>query len=540
MLSAKTETAEYDFVIVGAGSAGCVLAARLTEDLATSVLLLEAGVAKEPLATRIPAAFSKLFKTRHDWAYQSEPEPALLGRRLYIPRGKMLGGSSAMNAMIYIRGNPLDYDRWAAEGAEGWSYAEVLPFFQRSEDQARGALAGHGVGGPLRVEDARYRNPLSLAFVEACRQVGIPFNDDFNSGRQEGAGYYQLTQKAGRRWSAANAYLFPAIGRSNLTALRGAHAMRILFETDRTSGVEYVKDNRRFTARARREVILAAGAIGSPQLLLLSGVGSPESLSSLGIRVVVDLDGVGKNLQDHPASGVAFACTQPISLRNAETPLAYLEYAARRTGPLCSNIAEAGAFVRSYAEAQAPDIQFHFAPAYYVDHGFVRPPGHGFSIGPTLIAPLSRGRLTLRSAQPLAPPLICGNHLTEKADMKALLAGVKLAREIGAAAAFDRYRGAEYLPGAAATTDEELETHIRTTVELLYHPCGTCKMGTNAEAVVDPELRVRGVTGLRVADASVMPTIVRGNTNAPTIMIAERLASLLRGERGAGSVRAAS
>ncbi len=537
---ARSENTEYDFVIVGAGSAGCVLAARLTEDRTTRVLLLEAGVGKEPLAARIPAAFSKLFKTRHDWAYQSEPKPALLGRRLYIPRGKLLGGSSAMNAMIYIRGNPLDYDRWAAAGADGWSYADVLPFFERSEDQGRGALPGHGVGGPMRVEDGRYRNPLSAAFVEACGQVGIPYNEDFNSGRQDGAGYYQVTQKAGRRWSAANAYLFPAIGRPNLTVVRGAHVTRIVFDQQKAIGVEYLKDNRRLLARARRESILAAGAIGSPQLLLLSGVGPADALSSFGIRAVVELDGVGKNLQDHPAIGIALECTKPISLRIAEAPMAYLEYAARRTGPLCSNIAEAGAFVRSYSTAEAPDIQFHFAPAYYVDHGFVRPPGHGFTIGPTLVAPSSRGRLTLRSAQPFAPPLICGNHLSEARDMKALLAGIKLAREIAAAAAFGPYRGAEYLPGASAKSDQDLENHIRSMVELLYHPCGTCKMGKDDEAVVDPELRVRGVSGLRVADASVMPTITRGNTNAPTIMIAERLAAWLRDERGARSVRAAS
>jgi choline dehydrogenase len=261
-------------------------------------------------------------------------------------------------------------------------------------------------------------------------------------------------------------------------------------------------------------------------------VGPPDALSAFGIRVVAPLEGVGKNLQDHPVIGIAVECTKPISLRKAEAPMAYLEYAARRTGPLCSNIAEAGAFVRSYSSAEAPDIQFHFAPAYYVEHGFVRPPGHGFSIGPTLIAPASRGRLTLRSAQPLAPPLICGNHLSEASDMKALVAGLKLAREIAAAPAFVSYRGAEYMPGAATKTDQDLENHTRSMVELLYHPCGTCKMGKDDQSVVDPELRVRGVSGLRVADASVMPTIPRGNINAPTIMIAERLSAWLRDERG--------
>jgi choline dehydrogenase len=517
----------FDFVIVGAGSAGCVLASRLTENANTRVLLLEAGTAREPLASRVPAAFSKLFKTRHDWAFVSEPEPALGGRRLYIPRGKLLGGSSAMNAMIYIRGNPLDYDHWASLGAAGWSYADVLPHFKRAEDQVRGPNAAHGAGGPLRVDDLVCHNPLSTAFVAACEQIGVPRNDDFNSGTQEGAGFYQVTQKSGRRWSAANAYLFPALRRPNLVVLRGVHAARIVFDGHRARGIEYIEKGRRKTAEADREVLLAAGAIGSPQLLLLSGIGPTEELSRHGIPVVARLDGVGENLQDHPFAGVAYQCKEPISLLNAEGPGALFQYVFGRRGPLTSNVAEAGAFVRSSSGLEAPDIQFHFAPAFYLEHGFMKPPGHGFSIGPTLVAPSSRGRVRLRSTDPTAPPLIAGNVLSQRSEMTALVAGLRLARRIAAAEAFRPFRGPEYLPGESAKTDDDLMAHVRATAELLYHPCGTCKMGTDDLAVVDTELRVRGVTGLRVADASVMPVITRGNTNAPTIMIAERMATLL-------------
>jgi choline dehydrogenase len=505
---------DFDYVVIGAGSAGCVLAARLTENPTTRVLLLEAGTARQPFASRVPAAFSKLFKTRHDWAYHTEPERDLGGRRLYVPRGKLLGGSSAMNAMIYIRGNPLDFDAWAAGGADGWTHADVLPFFERSEKQ-------------LQVEDLVCKNPLSHAFVDACAEVGIAKNDDFNGAAQDGAGFYQVTQKGGSRWSAANAYLFPALGRANLVALRGAHATRVVFDQGRARGVEYVRGGQRAVARAGREVILAAGAIGSPQLLLLSGLGPADELGRLDIAVVADLRGVGDNLMDHPIAGVAYACKEPISLLNAEKLGALASYLLSKKGPLTSNVAEAGAFVRTSPSLPAPDLQYHFAPAFFVEHGFVKPPGHGFSLGPALLTPKSRGRLSLASNDPFAPPRIEGRHMSEGADMKAMVDGLKLARRILGAKAFDRYRGEEFLPGAKATTDADLEAHVRATVELLYHPAGTCKMGQDAMAVVDPLLRVRGVEGLRVADTSVMPVVTRGNTNAPTIMIAERLAAWL-------------
>lgn len=518
---------EYDLIIVGAGAAGCVLSARLTEDANLRVLLLEAGTARAPLASRIPAAYSKLFKSRHDWDYQTQPEDALGGRQLYIPRGKLLGGSSAMNAMIYIRGNPLDYADWVAAGADGWSHADVLPYFLRSEDQARGPGAEHGVGGPLRIEDARSINPLSQAFVAACGVRGIPHNPDFNGPSQDGAGYYQLNQKNGRRWSAADGYLFPALQRSNLALHRGAQALALRIVGGRAVGVDYVRGGKLLSASAS-EIVLCAGAIGSPQLLLLSGIGPARQLAQLGIAVQVDLPGVGANLQDHPIAGVAYRCRHPVSLRNAESFGALLQYLFSRSGPLSSNIAEAGAFVRSPGARAAPDIQYHFAPTFFIDNGFVNPAGHGFSIGPTLVAPRSRGRLALASRDPLTPPLLFGQHLSDPADLAALRWGIELAREIAAAAPFDAYRAEECWPGSSVRGAAALEQHIKDTMTLLYHPCGTCRMGKDELSVVDPQLRVHGIQGLRVADASVMPSITRGNTQTPTIMIAERLASWLQ------------
>jgi choline dehydrogenase len=525
---AASDRNEYDYVIVGAGSAGCTIAARLSEDPKVRVLLLEAGTAKEPMLARIPAGFSKLFRTRHDWAYETEPEPELAGRRLFIPRGKMLGGSSALNAMIYIRGNRADYDAWAAGGARGWSYADVLPFFLKSEDQARGRLPEHAVGGELRVEDLRTVNPMSHAFVAACEQAGIRKNPDFNSGTQDGAGLYQVTQRGGRRWSAANAFLFPALSRSNLTALRGAAAVRIVFEKERARAVEYIEQGKLKKASARREIVIAAGAIASPQLLQLSGVGPADELLRLGIPIVAKSEGVGANLQDHPIVGILYDSKLPVSLTRGESVAGFVEYFARRTGDLTSNIAEAGAFVRSDPGLSAPDLQYHFGPVYHVDHGFVRPPGHGFTLGPTLVTPLSRGRVMIRGADPSAPPRIYGNFLSQPSEIKALIFGMKLARDIAGQRAFDPYRGAEFMPGEAMKTDAQLETFVRAKTEVLYHPVGTCKMGDDDAAVVDAELRVRGVAGLRVADASIMPTVIRGNTNAPTIMIGERCAAWLR------------
>jgi choline dehydrogenase len=518
----------YDYVIVGAGSAGCVLANRLTEDPNLTVLLIEAGGSDKKREIAIPAAFSKLFKTSYDWAYETEEQSHLNNRRLYWPRGKMLGGSSSLNAMIYIRGHRQDYDCWAALGNAGWSFEEVLPYFKKAENQERGASAYHGVDGPLDVSDLRTINPLSQAFAQAAEEIGLKLSPDFNGSDPEGIGFYQVTQKRGQRASTATAYLKPALRRSNLAVITESQVTRLLVEDKRVVGVAYHQHGRLKQVKARREVLLCGGAINSPQLLLLSGIGPAEQVRSVGIEVVVDLPGVGQNLQDHLVTGVAYSCSQPVSLADAEKAGNIANYLLFRKGPLASNVAEAGGFVKTRPEAPIPDLQFHFAPVYFINHGFTRPQGHGFMIGPTLIHPKSRGCIQLRSADPLAAPLIQPQYLSDPEDLEILLAGFKLARRIGDARAFDAYRKDEYLPGKFAQDDEAICEHIRNYSETLYHPVGTCKMGSGELAVVDSLLRVRGVEGLRVVDASIMPEIVGGNTNAPVIMIAEKAADLIK------------
>jgi choline dehydrogenase len=523
----------YDYIIVGAGSAGCVLANRLSADPSMRVLLLEAGGPDDQREIHIPAAFSKLFKTPYDWAYETEPELHLNARRLYWPRGKTLGGSSAINAMVYIRGNRADYEAWRDLGNAGWGYADVLPYFKRAENQERGSLAFesayHGVGGPLNVADLRYISPLSRAFVAAGVEIGLPRQADFNGASQEGVGVYQVTQKGGRRWSTADGYLKPARGRRNLTIQSRAQVQCVVMDQARAVGVIYWRDSAPVQARAEREVILCGGAVNSPQLLMLSGIGPADHLRACGIPVVVDLPGVGQNLQDHAMIGVAYVCTQPISLMSAERLDHVLEYLLFHRGKLSSNIAEAGGFVQLDPAAPAPEIQLHVGPAFFLDHGFTRPEGHGFSLGPTLLRPRSRGSITLRSRDPLAPPAIQPNYLADPYDLTVLVASINLARRIAHAHAFDAYRGAEYL-GPDGESDDAIGAYIRERLETLYHPVGTCKMGGDAMAVVDSALRVRGVEGLRVVDASIMPTLIGGNTNAPTIMIAEKAADLITGQ----------
>jgi choline dehydrogenase len=509
----------FDFLIVGAGSAGCVLAARLSEEPSARVLLLEAGEPDTRKEIHIPAAFPRLFKTGVDWAYHTEPQPRLGGRRLYWPRGKMIGGCSSMNAMIYIRGQRGDFDSWRDAGNPGWGFEEVLPLFRALESRT---------GGPLHVADLRTPNRLSRVFVEACGECGIPSNPDFNGDTQEGAGLYQVTQKDGRRNSAAAAYLKPALRRPNLTVITGAHATRILFEDRRAVGIEYVKDGRPEQVLAG-EIVLCSGAVNTPQLLMLSGIGPREHLESIGAPVLQDLPGVGTNLQDHLTMLVPYKCAQPITLDRAGSLRDILTWLLLKKGPLSSNVAEAGAFVRSKPDYKEPNLQFLFGPVFFIEHGFVKPPGCGFSVGPVLLHPRSRGTIRLRSQNPFDPPLIQPNYLEHPEDLAQLVDGVRLARRIVASSAFDAFREGELVPGLGAESDEEIASAIANNAETLYHPVGSCRMGTGVEAVVDSELRVHGVQQLRVADASIMPTITGGNTNAPTILIGEKACRLVRG-----------
>ena len=517
----------YDFIVVGAGSAGCVLANRLSEDGRTRVLLLEAGGSDYRPEIAIPAAFGKLFNSAVDWAYVTESQPTLAHRKILWPRGKMLGGSSSMNAQIYMRGHRLDYDEWARLGCDGWSYEEVLPYFKKSENNSRGSSALHGEGGPLDVSDLREPNPLTLAMVEAAVAAGITRAVDLNDGKPEGIALNQVTQRRGRRASTSFGFLKPARRRKNLAVVTRAHATRVRIENGRAAGVDYVDARGNLqTALASREVVLASGAINSPQLLMLSGVGPSDALRSLDIPVVVDSTDVGGNLLDHPAVAIIQESKQPVSLLSAEQPQHFLRYLVARMGPLTSNVAEACAFVRSRPDLPACDLQLHLAPVEY-DLRLEGPPRvHAFTIGGVLVAPKSVGRIRLASTDPLKPPVIDPAYLSDPDgdDLRALVHSLRVARQIAQAAPLDAFRGAELLPGPAANSDAELEAYVRSHASTLYQPVGTCRMGKDDRAVVDSRLRVRGVRGLRVVDASIMPTIPRGNTNAPTIMIAERAA----------------
>jgi choline dehydrogenase len=517
----------YDYVVVGAGSAGCVLANRLSGGGAT-VLLLESGGGRGHLGVKAPAAFSSLFQTPRDWNYLSEPEPALFGRRLYLPRGRMLGGSSSMNAMMYVRGNRVDYDDWASGGATGWSYDEVLPYFKRSEDNAEFQDAFHGVGGEQHVTQKRWLSPHWDPFLEAAAAVGIPRIADCNGAQQDGGVLVQTTTKRGRRWSCADAFLRPAAKRENLTIATGAHARRIVIEDGRAVGVEYDAGGTRQTARAEREILLAAGAYGSPQLLMLSGVGPADHLREHGIDVRLDQPNVGSHLQEHPMALVNYRCTTDDTLDDAANPRYLLPWLLGGRGKLSSNLAEAALHWRSDDSLPAPDFQVVFGPVYYWEHGFRKTGAPAISIGPVLIRPTSRGTVRLRSADPTDHPRILNNLLSEQSEIDAMLRALELAREIAGKTPFRSHVGEELNPSATITTKKDLTAWLRATCEHEYHPVCTCRIGSPEDGVVDPELRVHGIAGLRVGDASVMPRITTGNTNAPTVMIAERCADFVR------------
>jgi choline dehydrogenase len=518
----------FDYVIIGAGSAGCVLANRLTEDPAVKVLLLEAGGPDKRREIHIPAAFPKLFKTECDWAYETEEQAQMYGRKIFWPRGKSLGGSSSINAMIYSRANRRDHDRWAEFGIAGWSYEEVLPYYKKSENNERGANEYHGTGGLMNVADLRCINRLSRKFVEAAQQFGCQLNEDFNGASQEGVGFFQITQKNGARASAATAFLKPALARPNLAVKTHAHVTKLFLDHNRAAGVAFVQNGKSDVVRASREVILSGGTINSPQLLMRSGIGPADHLRALDIPVIADLPGVGQNLQDHLLIGVEYECTRPIGLHRADNLKNLLNYLVFKKGPLTSTIAEAGGFIKTRSGIDLPDVELVFAPVFYMDNGFKNPDLHGFSVGIAIQHPECRGEIKLRSNDPFAAPLIQPNYLASESDLASGIEGVKIGREILNSKQFDRYRGKEWWPGAEARSDEGIAEHIRHTADTLYHPVGACKMGGDPMSVVDDRLRVHGIDGLRVVDASVIPAQITGHTNAPAIMIAEKAADLLR------------
>jgi choline dehydrogenase len=514
----------YDYVIVGAGSAGCVLANRLSEDPDVNVLLLEAGPPDVNQNIHVPLGYLKLGGTEVDWDIHSAPEAECLGRRITLPRGRVLGGSSSVNAMVYIRGNPLDYDSW---GVSGWSWSDLLPYFLKAEDNERGASELHGVGGPLAVSEERSHNKISRAFVEAGVEAGLPRNPDFNGAEQDGVGLYQVTQRGGMRASTAVSYLHPVMERANLTVMPYMQVQRILFEGTRAVGVQASQLGQVQELRAEREVILCGGSYNSPQLLMLSGVGPAEHLTMREVEVLLDRPNVGANLSDHPATQLVWTTPEPESLLLALEPAALEQYEATQTGPFASNLAEAGGFTRVGADAPAPDIQFHVAPVHIVDEGMGDPQAHGVWVSPCLLTEHSRGTVKLASNDPSAKPIVHNAFYTEGDDLARMVAGLRAALDICAQPAIKPYCAAPFnVPEGAG--EEALRMHAARTTFAIYHPVGTCRMGEDPDAVVDAQLRVNGLEGLRVVDASVMPVVPRGNTNAPTIAIAERAADLIR------------
>ncbi len=528
--------ATFDYIIVGAGSAGCVLADRLSADGRHRVLILEAGGRDWNPWIHIPVGYAKLFfDQRVNWGYWTEPEDAAGGRRIYWPRGKVLGGSSSVNGLIYIRGNSADYDQWRQAGCAGWGYDDVLPYFKRSEDQVRGADEHHGAGGPLAVSDLSEAHPLCEAFIAAAEQTGIPRNADFNGARQEGAGYYQLTTRNGLRCSAAKAFLRPARRRANLTIQPNAHVLRVAFDGRTATGVDCHVGGERRRFIARREVILSAGAINSPQLLELSGIGSADRLSGLDIDIVADAPGVGENLQDHYQVRHILKATRPITLNDRMSTLSGrlrigLDYALRRRGPMTVSAGQVGVFAKTAAHLDMPDVQIHFLTLSTDLPGKSLHPFSGFTSSVCQLRPQSRGHVHISEPDPRQPPKIAARYLTDPADCATMVAAMRLNRRILNAPALAHLLAEEVRPAPDRTSDDDLLAYARETGSSIFHPVGTCRMGDDPGSVVDPRLRVRGVSGLRVVDASIMPTLISGNTNAPAIMIGEKGADMILGD----------
>jgi choline dehydrogenase-like flavoprotein len=523
----------FDYIIVGAGSAGCVLANRLSENTAHRVCLIEAGPEdRNPLIHMPFGVLAIVRSTVLNWGFWTEPQPRLGNRKLYWPRGRMLGGSSSLNAQVYIRGHRTDYDDWENLGNRGWGWKDLLPLFKSQEDNERGTSEFHGIGGPLRVSESRSHNEICAALVRAAQECGYPLNDDFNGPEQDGFGFYQVTQKDGRRWSSADAFLKPVLHRPNLSVVTDARVTRLLLEGRRVTGLQYCKANEDVELHVEREVILAGGVVNSPHLLLLSGIGPRDELEKHGIAVVHELPGVGCNLLDH--LDIALVSRSP-SRRSYGLSFTLLlrffkglyDYFVRKTGMLTSNVAESGGFLRTQPGLTRPDIQIHFLPGMVKEHGQSLVFGHGYTCHVCVLRPRSAGRIGLKSASPLDDPLIDPNYLASDEDLDTLVEGFEIVRRIVAARAFDPYRGEPLIPARLPATRDEAREMIRQHAETVYHPVGSCRMGTDALAVVDPQLRVHGLQGLRVADASIMPTLIGGNTNATSIMIGEKAARMI-------------
>ena len=525
----------YDYVIVGGGSAGCALAARLSEMPDAKVLLLESGPADTSSYIHMPVGFFKIMSGPLTWGYATSPK-AFEGRSMIFPQARVLGGGSSINAMVFTRGHPLDYDTWAGEeGCQGWSFADILPYFRRSEDNERLSDGYHGTGGPLGVSDPISPHPLSRAFVRAAQEAGMPYNPDFNGARQEGCGLYQTTTRGGRRCSAAVGYLRPVMKRPNLDVRSDCHATRIIIEGNRAVGVEYRRHGREETVRAESEVIVSSGAVGSPRLLLLSGIGPADELKGVGVTPVHDLPGVGRNLQDHIDVYSIHKLNGPHSYDRHTRPhrmlWSWLQYRTFGNGPVTSNLAEAGGFWWADGDQPHPDIQFHFLPGAGIEAGVPPVDGFGCTINSCHLRPRSRGWVKLRSDDPMVPPEVDPNYWAEDYDLECSLRGFEMTREIAAQPALQKYIAREHLPGAPVKSRDELRAYARRFGKTDYHPAGSCKMGVDEMAVVDPQCRVRGIDGLRVADSSIMPRLVSSNTNAPSIMIGEKASDLIKGNR---------